>query len=91
MVVVEAAAPGTPSVVVAGEDNAASELIVEGINGTVVESDDAESIAAAIVAVWEAGPALRQATASWYADHAEELSLESSLRSVLALYASARS
>ena len=33
MVVVEAAARGTPSVVVAGEDNAATELIEEGVNG----------------------------------------------------------
>ena len=35
MVVVEAAAQGTPSVVVAGEDNAATELIEEGVNGTI--------------------------------------------------------
>ena len=33
MVVVEAAARGTPSIVVAGEDNAATELIEEGVNG----------------------------------------------------------
>ena len=33
LVVVEAASHGTPSVVVAGEDNAATELIEEGVNG----------------------------------------------------------
>ena len=38
MVVVEAAARGTPSVVVAGEDNAATELIEEGVNGIVARA-----------------------------------------------------
>ena len=42
MVVVEAAARGTPSIVVAGEDNAATELIEEGVNGFVAPSADAE-------------------------------------------------
>ena len=42
MVVVEAAARGTPSIVVAGEDNAAVELIEEGVNGFVVASADAQ-------------------------------------------------
>ena len=39
LVVVEAAAKGTPSVVVAGEDNAAVELIEQGVNGFVAASD----------------------------------------------------
>ncbi len=86
MVVVEASARGTPSVVVAGEDNAATELIEEGVNGTVAERSDAESIAAAIVRVHEAGPAMRQSTARWYEQNAERLSLESSLESVLESY-----
>ena len=40
LVVVEAAARGTPSVVVAGPDNAAVELIEEGVNGFVAASAD---------------------------------------------------
>jgi glycosyltransferase involved in cell wall biosynthesis len=87
MVVVEAASRGTPSVVVAGEDNAATELIVEGINGTVVQSADPQAIADAIVRVDEAGPALRESTARWFAENADRLSLESSLRTVLDVYA----
>jgi glycosyltransferase involved in cell wall biosynthesis len=87
MVVVEAAARGTPSVVVAGEDNAATELIEEGINGTVAPRADAESIAAAIVRVHEAGFALRERTSAWFAANAELLSLEHSLELVLASYA----
>jgi glycosyltransferase involved in cell wall biosynthesis len=88
MVVVEAAARGTPSVVVAGEDNAATELIEEGVNGFVSPSADPAVIAEAIVKVSEAGPELRESTTAWYAAHAEQLSLETSLTTVLASYAS---
>jgi glycosyltransferase involved in cell wall biosynthesis len=86
MVVVEAAAKGTPSVVVAGEDNAATELIEEGVNGTIAASSDPQAIAAAIVRVHEGGTELRERTAAWFAQNAEPLSLESSLRIVLAGY-----
>jgi glycosyltransferase involved in cell wall biosynthesis len=86
LVVVEAAARGTPSVVVAGEDNAATELIDDGENGFVAASASAEDLAAAILRVWEAGPALRDATAAWFGRNAERLSLEHSLETVLAAY-----
>jgi glycosyltransferase involved in cell wall biosynthesis len=87
LVVIEAAARGTPSVVVAGEDNAATELIVDGVNGTIAERSDAATIADAIVRVADAGQALRESTAGWFADNAERLSLERSLRVVLDSYA----
>jgi glycosyltransferase involved in cell wall biosynthesis len=87
MVVVEASAHATPSIVIAGEDNAATELVEDGVNGVVVASADPEAVAAAIVRVHEAGMALRESTARWFAEHAEELSLESSLEQVLASYA----
>ena len=48
LVVIEAAARGTPSVVVEGPDNAAVELIEEGVNGVVAASASAEDLAAAI-------------------------------------------
>jgi glycosyltransferase involved in cell wall biosynthesis len=86
LVVVEAAARGTPSIVVAGPDNAAVELIEEGVNGFVCESSDPRAIAETIVRVHEAGSQLRESTARWYALHERELSLESSLRAVLASY-----
>ncbi len=89
LVVVEAAARGTPSIVVAGEDNAATELIVEGVNGTIVERADPQTVADAIVRVHEAGMALRESTANWFAENAEALSLESSLETVLAGYGAA--
>lgn len=87
MVVVEASAHATPSIVVAAEDNAATELVQDGVNGLVVASADPEAIAEAIVRVHEAGMELRESTAGWFAENAEELSLESSLREVLASYA----
>jgi glycosyltransferase involved in cell wall biosynthesis len=87
LVVVEAAARGTPSVVVAGEDNAATELIEEGVNGFVAPSSDPESVADAIARVHAAGAARRESTARWFAEHADSLSLESSLRRVLESYA----
>jgi glycosyltransferase involved in cell wall biosynthesis len=90
MVIVEAAARGTPSVVVAGEDNAATELIVEGVNGTIAPSPDAQAVADAIVEVYESGLPLRLSTASWFAENAANLSLESSLATVLGSYDSAR-
>lgn len=90
LVVVEAAARGTPSVVVAGEDNAATELIEEGVNGFVAPSGDPESVAQAIVRVHEAGMRMRESTVAWFARNADALSLERSLRTVLDSYASAR-
>jgi glycosyltransferase involved in cell wall biosynthesis len=86
MVVVEAAARGTPSVVVAGEDNAATELIEEGVNGTIAPHSDPAAIAEAIVRVHAAGAAMRERTAEWFARNAVRLSLESSLQTVLAGY-----
>jgi glycosyltransferase involved in cell wall biosynthesis len=86
MVVVEAAALGVPSVVVAGEDNAATELVEEGRNGTIAPSAAAADLAAAILRVHEAGPDLRTSTAAWFDRYASRLSLESSLDRVAASY-----
>jgi glycosyltransferase involved in cell wall biosynthesis len=86
LVVVEAASRATPSVVVAGEDNASTELIEERVNGTIAPRADPQAVAEAIVRVRDGGLALRESTARWFAQHAEELSLEHSLRVVLDSY-----
>jgi glycosyltransferase involved in cell wall biosynthesis len=86
-VVVEACAAGTPSVVVADPDNAATELIAEGVNGFVAASASAQDLAAAILRVRDSGLALRESTATWYAANARRLSLEASLERVAAAYA----
>ena len=85
-IVIEAAARGTPSVLVAAPDNAAVELIEESENGFVVDSASADDMATAIVAVQEGGPALRSSTASWFARNAVRLSLKHSLELVLDAY-----
>ena len=87
LIVVEAAAAGVPSVLVAGPDNAAVELIEEGVNGTVARSASPGDLADAIVRTLEAGPALRASTAQWYAANAERLSVDASLRTIVAGYA----
>jgi glycosyltransferase involved in cell wall biosynthesis len=87
MVVIEAASAGTPSVVVAGPDNAAVELIEEDENGYVAASASPEDLAAAILRVAAAGPELRTRTAAWFARNAHRLSLEESLDIVAAAYA----
>ncbi len=86
MVVVEAAQCGTPSIVVREPDNAAVELIEEGVNGVIAASAAPEALAAAIVAVHRGGAALRASTREWFAANAERLSLERSLETVLAAY-----
>ena len=88
LVVVEAISLGTPCVLVRDPDNAATELIEEGVNGFVADSAEPEALGAAIVRVHEAGEALRASTAAWYARHARELTLDASLDAVAARYRS---
>jgi glycosyltransferase involved in cell wall biosynthesis len=91
LVVVEAASLGTPSVLVRDPDNAATELVEEGVNGFIAESAEPAALAAAIERVQAAGPALRASTAEWFARNVHALSLEGSLDAVSESYASARS
>ncbi len=90
LVVVEASARGVPAVVVAGPDNAATELVDEGENGFIASSAEPEEIAEAILRVREAGPELRARTAAWFGRNATRLSLENSLERVVAAYAEHR-
>jgi glycosyltransferase involved in cell wall biosynthesis len=86
LVVVEASARGVPTVVVAGPDNAAVELVEEGENGFVAASADPQDLSAAILRVREAGPELRDRTAAWFHRNATRLSLERSLERVVEAY-----
>ena len=87
LIVVEALAHGCPAVVVAGEDNAAVDLVADGVNGAIAATADPAALADAITRVLDAGPALRATAAAWYAAHAQELSLDASLRVIQAAYA----
>ncbi|MBA3382359.1 MAG: glycosyltransferase [Actinobacteria bacterium] len=87
LVVVEAAAQGTPSVVVAGPENAATELVRDGVNGAVAPDVSPDSLASAIERVLEAGPTLRKSTATWFAENARTLKIDTSLELVVEGYA----
>jgi glycosyltransferase involved in cell wall biosynthesis len=88
-VTVEAAAMGVPSVLVSAPDNAAVEHIVDGVNGEVCADASPETLAAAVVRCWQNRDALRKSTQGWYLQHAEELSVENSVREVAVSYRSA--
>lgn len=90
LVVIEAAASGTPAIVANGEDNAAVELVEPHVNGVVAISDDAEDLAEAIVSAIDGGMSLRASTARWFAEHVHDLTIERSLRQVVEAYGSAR-
>ena len=86
LVVVEASAHGTPSVVVRDPDNAAVELIADGENGYVSQTADPDDLAEAIAKVHEGGDALRRSTAAWFQRNANRLSIETSVSTILAAY-----
>jgi glycosyltransferase involved in cell wall biosynthesis len=88
LVVVEAASLGTPSIVVEGTQNAATELVEQGVNGLVAASADSAELGRAIVEAVRGGAELRASTLDWYERHRDELSIESSLSEVEASYRS---
>jgi glycosyltransferase involved in cell wall biosynthesis len=86
LIVVEAAAVGTPSIVARAPESAATELIEEGENGYIAESVEPAALAKAILRVRDEGQALRDRTAAWFRRNADQLSLERSLDAVAASY-----
>ena len=86
IVVVEASAVGTPTVVVEGADNAAAELVEDGANGVVARSAEPRELADALVRVSEAGGSLREATAAWFRRNRTRLSLDASIDAVVDVY-----
>jgi glycosyltransferase involved in cell wall biosynthesis len=90
LVVAEAAAAATPSVVVSGEDNAATELIVPGVNGFVAADASAPALAAAIVAAVTGGAELRRSTIAWFRREREQRSIHHSVDELLRRYEASR-
>jgi glycosyltransferase involved in cell wall biosynthesis len=87
LVVMEAASHGTPSVVVDGPDNAAVELVEDGVNGVIAPSAAPGDLADAILRVRSGGEELRASTREWFRANAPSRSLERSLEVVLRNYA----
>ncbi|MCW2958073.1 MAG: glycosyl transferase group 1, partial [Solirubrobacterales bacterium] len=87
LIVVEAAALGVPIIVALGPDNAATELVDDGVNGFVCQTDSAEELAQAIVRVHQAGPALRRSTLQWHDRHLQRVKEQDPLQRILDAYA----
>lgn len=86
MVVMEAASHGTPSIVVAAPDNAAVELVRDGVNGVVAPSASPDDLAEAILRIRSAGEELRSSTRAWFRENAPSRALDSSVEVVLRRY-----
>jgi glycosyltransferase involved in cell wall biosynthesis len=86
LVVVEASSVGTPAVVVDAPDNAALELVEDGVNGVVARSVEPQHLAEAILRVHDGGAALRRSTADWFERNGERFSLDGSVGTVLEAY-----
>lgn len=86
MVVVEAAAKGTPSIVVRGSDNAATDLVEDGVNGFIAGSPEPEVLAKAIVRTAREGAALRKRTSAWANARGRALTIEGAMEQVLEVY-----
>ncbi|HEY8581904.1 MAG TPA: glycosyltransferase, partial [Capillimicrobium sp.] len=87
MVVVEAASWGTPSVVVADPDNAATELVDDGENGIIASSTSPADLGEAILDVHRRGMDLRRSTAAWFERNAPRVALSRSADQVAEMYA----
>lgn len=86
MVVAEAAAKGTPSIVVRGPDNAAVDLVEPGQNGFVTSSASPDELASAIVNAVRAGAALRERTSAWANAQGRSLTIEAAIDQALGVY-----
>ena len=87
LVVVETLSKGTPVVLVKGEDNAATELIEDGVNGFVAASATPSELAGAVIRVAEAGLPLRASALATFKRSESRLALTGSLETVVAGYA----
>jgi len=86
LIVIEAAAYGTPCITIDAPDNAAKELIVNGVNGYVVDDWTPANLAKAVVEVVKQGPQLRDSTLAWHRDSWQELSVQSSVERLERVY-----
>lgn len=82
LVVVEAVAKSTPVIVVRARDNAAPELVENGVNGLVADSPAPEVLGAAIVRVLQSHEDLVESTGEWYQRNAARLSVNGSVEAV---------
>lgn len=87
LVVVEANAVGTPVVLVDGPDNAAVELVDDGVNGVVAATTDPVALGEAIVRAVEGGAPLRARAYERYRELARTGSIAATVDGILAAVA----
>ena len=85
LVVVEAAAHGTPTVVVDSDDNAAVELVTPGVNGHVSPVCEETSLTVAVESVLTDAPAYRERTRAWFESVMAERSVSASAKELVRL------
>lgn len=90
LVVVEAAASGTPVVLVADPSNAATELVTPGVNGAIAPDVEPRSLGEAIVTVVRGGHELRDRTRAWYAEAVQTRTIGRTVDGILAAFVRAR-
>lgn len=88
LVVVEACSVGTPVVLVRAEDNAAVELVEEGVNGFIAPSAAAVDLGRALVRAVLGGSELRSSTIAWFERAARERTVEATADQLLSVLAS---
>ncbi|MCT9818759.1 glycosyltransferase family 4 protein [Microbacterium sp. W1N] len=90
LVVVEAAAAGTPIVLVDDDSNAATELVTVGVNGAIAPDIGPASLGTSIAEVITAGTPLRARTREWYADAVQNKTIGRTVDGILAAFERAR-
>jgi len=88
LVVAEASSYGVPSVVVAGPDNAAADLVDAGVNGVLASDRSPAVLGAAIASAVEGGEELRASSLAWFRRQRKEAGLAASVDEILRRYAS---
>lgn len=86
LVALEAMNFGTPALVLNHPDSAASERIVPGVNGVLIQSPEPEPLASAILSVHAAGMSLRDRTLDWRRRHDGALTVNHSLPYLISRY-----
>lgn len=89
LVVVEAAAFGTPSIVLRAPESAATELIAPGENGIVIDAAEPAAIARALVEASRRRADLVASTADWFGRNVHELSIDASIAALEGIYSEA--
>jgi glycosyltransferase involved in cell wall biosynthesis len=86
LAVLDAVSRGVPVVTVRDPDNAATELVIPGVNGAIADGPTPSQLAAAIVEVAQMGAALRHATSAWWSANAIRFRAETGIASVISCY-----